>query len=84
MSEYGNDKKSMQVLDPTDFQLSELEEFNKDFYTEHSETKNMSEEEVTKFREENSIKVFGKNAPNPIIKFEYGNFPGLFICETYT
>jgi hypothetical protein len=41
MSEYGNDKKSMQVLDPTDFQLSELEEFNKDFYTEHSETKNV-------------------------------------------
>jgi len=69
----------IESLEPLNWKDIKLETFNKVFYKESTEIKNISDEEIDKFRNENEIKVFGKNVPKPITKFEYGKFPDFMI-----
>ncbi|KAL1506831.1 hypothetical protein ABEB36_006121 [Hypothenemus hampei] len=53
-----------------------LRPFKKDFYEEHQNITNRTNEEVKKFRDDYKITVVQGNAPKPIQSFEEVEFPG--------
>ncbi|KAJ3132732.1 ATP-dependent RNA helicase dbp2, partial [Physocladia obscura] len=52
-----------------------LPPFVKDFYNEHKDIENMSQAEVTAFREKHQMTLQGKNIPRPMLKLEHGAWP---------
>lgn len=58
-----------------------LQDFKKNFYHEHANTKNRSDKEVEKFRADNQMICIGKNIPKPITTFEEAGFPDFVLKE---
>ena len=56
--------------------LSELSEFEKNFYREHINVQNRSTQEIEAYRAEKEITVLGRNVPKPVFTFEEAGFPG--------
>ncbi|EHY65974.1 ATP-dependent RNA helicase DDX17 [Nematocida ausubeli] len=50
-------------------------EFEKEFYTEHSEQEKMTNQEVEELRNKFDITITGDGVPKPCTKFEYFGFP---------
>lgn len=61
--------------------LESLPKFEKNFYVEHDSVKNMSEEEVQRFRRENEMTIIGHNVPKPIRFFDEAGFPEYVLSE---
>ena len=57
--------------------LSELPEFQKNFYREHPNVQNRSTQETEDYREEKGITVLGRNVPKPVLTFDEAGFPGI-------
>ena len=66
-------------LPKQNWDLAVLPKFEKNFYYEHADIRNLSEEEVSKFRQSKDIRVMGSNCPRPIRNFEESSFPGLYF-----
>lgn len=56
--------------------LSELPEFQKNFYREHVHVQNRSAEEIEDYRSKREITVLGRNVSKPVSTFEEAGFPG--------
>lgn len=67
-------KKNFQLLDEVDHSQMKYEEFDKDFYDEHEEIKNLDEKKVEELRKEFKIKIKGIDPPKPIVSFAHLNF----------
>ncbi|POM75818.1 DEAD/DEAH box RNA helicase [Phytophthora palmivora] len=67
-------KKVMEVLAPIDHSTVEYEPFRKNFYSLHSETAALSDQQVAKIRSELSVKVDGANVAAPVRSFMHLGF----------
>ncbi|KAF1791086.1 P-loop containing nucleoside triphosphate hydrolase [Phytophthora cactorum] len=67
-------KKVMEVLAPIDHSTMEYESFRKSFYTPHSETSALSDQEVANLRAELSVRVDGADVPPPVRSFMHLGF----------
>lgn len=56
--------------------LDELQKFEKNFYREHINVQNRSNEEIEAYRLKKEITIAGKNVPKPVYTFEEAGFPG--------
>ena len=56
--------------------LSELPQFEKNFYREHINVQNRSAEEIASYRNKREITLVGRNVPKPVFTFEEAGFPG--------
>lgn len=56
--------------------LSELPQFEKNFYREHINVQNRSAEEIADYRNKREITLIGRNVPKPVFTFEEAGFPG--------
>ena len=56
--------------------LSELPEFQKNFYREHLNVQNRTVHEIEDYRQKREITIFGRNVPKPVYSFEEAGFPG--------
>lgn len=76
-SNYGNKKEFSggQNMRKPNWNTLSLEPFNKNFYNPHESILNRSAYEVEEYRNKYEITVSGVDVPNPIQKFEEGNFP---------
>ena len=68
-------------LKEVDWSKKELTPFQKDFYTESSIVRDMTQHAVEDFRKEHQIVVFGRHAPKPIPTFEASGFPKSVLEE---
>ncbi|KAJ3050986.1 ATP-dependent RNA helicase dbp2 [Rhizophlyctis rosea] len=66
-----------------DRELEDLPKFEKNFYMEHEDVTDRSNDHVERFRKEFSINVFGNGIPKPIEKFEEASFPSYVMREVY-
>lgn len=63
-------------LRAVDWSQHELMEVKKDFYVEHPDVMNMSENETDEMRKDKGITIkSGQNVNKPLSKFEYAGFP---------
>ncbi|GAB6032664.1 putative ATP-dependent RNA helicase ddx17 [Chamberlinius hualienensis] len=62
--------------------LSRLQPFEKDFYREHPEVARRSTMEVDGYRRSKEITVRGRDLPNPILRFEEGEFPD-YVMQSF-
>lgn len=53
----------------------------KNFFNEHEDTKNRSEEDVKKFLRENEIKVEGHDIPRPVQTFKESSLPKYLVDQ---
>ena len=60
--------------------LSELPEFQKNFYREHPNVQNRTIQEIDDYRQGKEITIFGRNVPKPVFTFEEAGFPGIVLC----
>lgn len=67
-------KKVMEVLAPIDHSTVRYEPFRRNFYSLHSETSSLSNQEVAKLRLELSVKVDGSDVPAPVQSFMHLGF----------
>ena len=51
--------------------------FTKDFYTEHPEITELTQQQVEQFRKSNSMIIHGSNIPKPFKQFENSGLPGI-------
>ena len=63
--------------------LSELPEFQKNFYREHPNVQNRSAHEIDDYRQKREITMFGRNVPRPVFTFEEAGFPGTALHTCY-
>ncbi|KAK4056424.1 ATP-dependent RNA helicase dbp2 [Microbotryomycetes sp. JL221] len=68
-------------LKQQNWDLSTLTKFEKNFYEEDKRVAERSEREVTEFRLEKEIQVFGSRIPKPVTNFEEMNFPSYINAE---
>ncbi|XP_065065490.1 uncharacterized protein LOC135691545 isoform X1 [Rhopilema esculentum] len=61
--------------------LSELSEFEKNFYREHINVQNRTTQEIEAYRAEKEITVIGRNVPKPVFTFEEAGFPEYVMGE---
>ena len=61
--------------------LSELPEFQKNFYREHPNVQNRTVQEIEEYRQRKEITIFGRNVPKPVFTFEEAGFPGSVLCD---
>lgn len=61
--------------------MKNLQPFLKNFYVPHENVANRSRTEVEAFRADKEITIKGNGVPNPLQKFEEGNFPDYIIKE---
>ncbi|EDV29773.1 putative ATP-dependent RNA helicase DDX5 [Trichoplax sp. H2] len=54
---------------------------NMNFYTEQNTVTNRTEEEVSRYRDDNKIIVFGRNIPKPVLSFSEASFPDYVMSE---
>ena len=60
---------------------STLIKFEKNFYEEDKRVSARSEREVTEYRREKEIQIFGNNIPKPVTNFDEMNFPSYIMAE---
>eukprot|EP01138_Halocafeteria_seosinensis_P009376 gb/GECG01009581.1/.p1 GENE.gb/GECG01009581.1/~~gb/GECG01009581.1/.p1 ORF type:complete len:1041 (+),score=200.89 gb/GECG01009581.1/:1-3123(+) len=65
-----HEKMAKKDLQPVDHSKIDYIDFRKCFYIPAPEVKNLSEQEVAKFRDESEMKVRGRNVPNPVRNWE--------------
>lgn len=70
-----------QGLGEVDWSKKELSPFQKDFYTESSVVRDMTQHDVDEFRREHQIVVSGRHVPKPIPSFEASGFPRSVLDE---
>ncbi|KAG1089865.1 hypothetical protein G6F42_019861 [Rhizopus arrhizus] len=68
-------------LQDIDWDLSALPKFEKNFYTEHPDVANRSEQEVAAVRAEANMNVTGHDVPKPLKTFDEANFPSYVMDE---
>jgi len=61
--------------------LSELPEFQKNFYREHPNVQNRTIQEIDDYRQGKEITIFGRNVPKPVFTFEEAGFPEYVMGE---
>lgn len=57
--------------------LSELPEFQKNFYREHPNVQNRPMQDIEDYRGKREITILGRNVPKPVYSFEEAGFPGI-------
>lgn len=62
-------------------ELPNLPTFEKNFYVEHENVGNRSDEEVAQFRKENEMTISGHDIPKPITTFDEAGFPEYVLKE---
>lgn len=67
-------KKIIDPLPPIDHTQIEYKSFQKVFYEEHEEIKNLTDKQVTELRRTLGITVTGREAPKPVSSFGHLNF----------
>lgn len=67
-------KKIIDPLPPVDHSEIDYKPFQKDFYNEHEEIKNITEKQATELRKTLGISVMGKDVPKPVSSFGHLNF----------
>ena len=65
-----HEKMAKKDLQPVDHSKIDYINFRKSFYIPALEVKNMSQEEVSKVRDDNEMKVRGRHVPNPVRSWE--------------
>lgn len=75
----GFNNRNSQKLAKARIQWSDenLTPFKKNFYEQHKNIAQMSETDVSKFRENNGMIVFGSNIPKPFKTFSESGIPGI-------
>ncbi|KAH6938064.1 hypothetical protein HPB50_006642 [Hyalomma asiaticum] len=58
-----------------DWERIQLQPFQKNFYEEHPNTANRSEEEIEQHRRQQEMTLRGRDPPRPILTFQEGCFP---------
>ena len=58
-----------------------LPKFEKDFYMEHPDVKNRSDQEVRAYRDKHEISCIGQNIPKPTTSFEEASFPDYVLDQ---
>ena len=53
----------------------------KNFFNLHDDIKNRTEEDVTKFMQQNEIKVEGDNLPRPVTTFKESSLPKYLVDQ---
>jgi hypothetical protein len=71
------------TLRTPDWSRIDLIQFQKDFYQEHDEVKELSRDEVDEFRRKHEITVNGTGIPNPVRTFEQSCYPEYLLKELY-
>lgn len=66
--------KFIDPLPPIDHSQIEYENFEKNFYEEHEDIKNLNDNEVNELRKTLDIKVTGVESPKPICSFAHFGF----------
>eukprot|EP00794_Sanderia_malayensis_P009315 gene9315-10298_t len=61
--------------------LAELPKFEKNFYREHINVQNRSNEEIAAYRLKREITVAGRNVPKPVSTFDEAGFPDYVMGE---
>ncbi|GMF59360.1 unnamed protein product [[Candida] boidinii] len=79
----GNDRYSDfgSNLQKQEWDLDTLPKFTKNFYNEHPDVTKRSDEEITKFRNDNEMTIHGTDIPRPITSFEEAGFPDYVLKE---
>lgn len=72
---------NLRRLDWSDDVYNNLPKFTKDFYMEHPDVKNRSDDEVKQFRDKHDIRVIGKNVPKPTTTFDEASFPAYVLDQ---
>lgn len=67
-------KKIIDPLPPIDHSEIEYKPFQKNFYQEHDEIKNLMEKQVTELRKTLGLTVTGREIPRPVSSFGHLNF----------
>ncbi|KAM0789738.1 ATP-dependent RNA helicase dbp2 [Microbotryomycetes sp. NB124-2] len=80
---YGGDRMGAlgAGLKQQNWDLSTLTKFEKNFYEEDKRVASRSESEVTEFRRQKEIQVFGSRIPKPVTNFDEMNFPSYIQDE---
>ncbi|KAH3674562.1 hypothetical protein WICPIJ_009520 [Wickerhamomyces pijperi] len=68
-------------LHKQNFDLNTLPRFEKDFYHEHPDVTNRSEQDIQAFRNKNEMVVEGDRIPRPIETFDEAGFPDYVLQE---
>ena len=76
----GGDQLDNIKLDKQDWS-SNLTTFEKNFYIEHPDVKNRSDQDVLKFRREHEITIEGDDVPKPCLSFAEAGFPDYVLSE---
>lgn len=76
----GQQRQSYGRRDDIDFQYSQNPKFDslkfeKNFYSEHPDVKNLTQEDVKQFRSEHQMVMTGENIPRPMTSFAQAGFP---------
>jgi len=79
-SSRGRGGGAMKLQEP-DWSRAQLQPFRKNFYQEHPEITQLSEDKIVQWRTSNEIKVFGENVPRPIMSFQQANLPFYLLDE---
>lgn len=66
--------KIIDPLPPIDHSTIQYESFEKNFYQEHEEIKELKESQVEELRQKLGIKVSGFSTPKPVCSFAHFNF----------
>eukprot|EP00761_Pharyngomonas_kirbyi_P015001 gb/GECH01015032.1/.p1 GENE.gb/GECH01015032.1/~~gb/GECH01015032.1/.p1 ORF type:complete len:705 (+),score=243.97 gb/GECH01015032.1/:1-2115(+) len=74
---------NIDLLPPKDHSQIAYPEFEKDFYEEHSEIKNLDEQVIQQFRKDKNLYVSGYQPPRPILKWEHGGFDELLMGQIH-
>jgi ATP-dependent RNA helicase DDX42 len=74
-------KKGMAELDELDHKKVEYETFNKNFYDEHEEIKNLTEAQVATLKADFEVKTIGSMVPRPGVAFGHLNIDEAMIAK---
>ncbi|AMD19705.1 HCL446Cp [Eremothecium sinecaudum] len=77
----GRGQQDRLELRKPEWDLESLPKFEKNFYVEHEDVQNMSEDDVKKFRRESEMTIIGHDVPKPIRTFDEAGFPEYVLRE---
>mmetsp|Transcript_76982 Transcript_76982/g.186253 ORF Transcript_76982/g.186253 Transcript_76982/m.186253 type:complete len:568 (-) Transcript_76982:553-2256(-) len=67
----------------TEWDMSKLPVFEKNFYHEHPDVSKRPDEEIVKWRADHEVIVAGTGVPKPVLTFEESPFPEYVLEEVY-
>lgn len=76
-----NPKFQKLINEKIEWSKENLTRFRKDFYKEHENIKNLSNEEVEEYRKSLNMNVVGKNIPKPFKNFHESNLPSFILSR---